>query len=234
MTSPEDPFMKAARYTWLYPEPYDWAEAFDYACQCKDCWRPVLKAKDQWLGGILDDEDQHPGSSAILIFYRWFLLKNLFESKIVNYYDYFIVTRSDYYYIKPHPKLPLSMDPNHIWIPEGEDYGGITDRHIVVSRKHVHAALSLMDPIIQDPKGLLREMQGHDEWNLEQFIKYQFETRGILQHVRRFPRIMYAVRTSNTSTRWRSGTFVKEAGMIVKYMTEYNAAKKSTPLVELY
>ncbi|KXZ51745.1 hypothetical protein GPECTOR_11g191 [Gonium pectorale] len=234
MTSPEDPFMKAANYTWLYPEPYDWAEAFDYACQCKDCWRPVLKARNQWLGGILDPTDQHPGSSAILIFYRWFLLKNLFESKVVDKYDYFIVTRSDYYYVKPSPRMPPYMNPNHIWIPEGEDYGGITDRHIVVSRKHVYAALNLMEPIIKDPNGLLKEMEGYQEWNLERYIKFRFEKQGILRHVRRFPRIMYAVRTSNTSTRWSYGFWIEEAGMLVKYMTEYNDAKNSTPLAELY
>jgi hypothetical protein len=36
-------------------------------------WREFLKIKDQFLGGIKDPHNQHPGSAGILIFFRWFL-----------------------------------------------------------------------------------------------------------------------------------------------------------------
>ena len=66
-------------------------------------WREFFKLKDQFLGGIKDSG--HPGSAGILIFFRWFLLKNLIDSDLINKYDRFIITRSDYIYQLPHPKI---------------------------------------------------------------------------------------------------------------------------------
>ena len=37
-------------------------------------WREFLKIKDQFLGGIKDNYNQHPGSAGILIFFRWFFI----------------------------------------------------------------------------------------------------------------------------------------------------------------
>ena len=61
-------------------------------------WREFLKIKDQFLGGIKDEHDQHPGSAGILIFFRWFLLKNLIDNDLIDKYDRFIITRSDFTY----------------------------------------------------------------------------------------------------------------------------------------
>ena len=79
-------------------------------------WREFLKIKDQFMGGILDKEHQHPGSAGILIFFRWFLLKNLTESGLITQYDRFVITRSDFIYQLPHPKVEF-MDKKNIWIP---------------------------------------------------------------------------------------------------------------------
>lgn len=38
-------------------------------------WREFLKIKDQFLGGIKDEYNQHPGSAGILIFFRWFFVE---------------------------------------------------------------------------------------------------------------------------------------------------------------
>ena len=67
-------------------------------------WREFLKIKDQFLGGIKDKNHQHSGSAGILIFFRWYLLKNLIDNDLINKYDRFIITRSDYIYQLPHPK----------------------------------------------------------------------------------------------------------------------------------
>jgi len=50
-------------------------------------WREFLKIKDQFLGGIKDNDNQHPGSAGILIFFRWFLLKNMIDNNLINKYD---------------------------------------------------------------------------------------------------------------------------------------------------
>ena len=79
----------------------------------------VTKIKDQFLGGIKDQHNQHPGSAGILIFFRWYLLHNLVKSDIVSEYDRFVITRSDFIYQLPHPKMDI-LDPNLIWIPNSE------------------------------------------------------------------------------------------------------------------
>ena len=40
------------------------------------------------MGGVMDPHHQHPGSAGILIFFRWFLLKNLVENDLISQYEY--------------------------------------------------------------------------------------------------------------------------------------------------
>ena len=67
------------------------------------------------------------GGSSILLFYRWLLLKKLIENNLIKKYNRFIITRSDFLWPIKHPPLN-QMDEKYIWIPDGESFGGITDR----------------------------------------------------------------------------------------------------------
>jgi hypothetical protein len=111
-------------------------------------------------------------------------------------------------------------------VPEGEDYGGITDRHVVVPRRHIAACLEVLSDLLCDSSAMLRElsMQGAN-WNLEKYLLYI--KRGIAQHIRRFERVMYAVRLEDTTTRWSVGEYHPEAGMIAKYRSEYDAVQRT-------
>jgi len=164
----ENPFYKLAKHRFIYEEPVDFGEAFEYAYDIlkKDVntpktttddekiivekalhWREFLKIKDQFLGGIKDPNHQHIGSAGILIFFRWFLLENLYISNVINKYDRFIITRSDFIYKLPHPHVEM-MDPEKIWIPDAEHYGGFTDRHVILSRQHVKPYLNILNNLI--------------------------------------------------------------------------------------
>jgi len=46
-------------------------------------------------------------------------------------YDYIIYLRADAYWMLAHPP-PNVWSPDHIIIPEGEDYGGLNDRHVLL------------------------------------------------------------------------------------------------------
>ena len=49
-------------------------------------------------------------------------------------YDRIIHTRLEFVWLRPHPSLHL-LSPHAVWIPSGEDYyGGVNDRHAVLSR----------------------------------------------------------------------------------------------------
>ena len=142
-------------------------------------WREFLKIKDQFLGGIKDDDNQHPGSAGILIFFRWFLLKNLIDNDLINKYDRFVITRSDFIYQLPHPKVEL-MNENCIWIPNCEHYGGYTDRHVVLSKNNIESYLNIFNNLVLRSNEYFMKMKNKNDWNLEKLIKFHLEQNNVL------------------------------------------------------
>lgn len=227
-----NPYYELAKYHFLYNEPDDYGDAFEEAYQeitknypynVNIHWREYLKIKDQFLGGIKDSTDSHPGSAGILIFFRWFLLKNLKKFYILDKYDRFVITRSDYIYKLPHPKLDI-LDSKNIWIPDNEHWHGYTDRHVVLPRKYVEKYLNILPNMILKPDEYYHEMKTKNDWNLEQLIKHHLQKNDIIQHVKEFPYVMYSVRGKKGSTRWSGGTYIEEFGYCIKYDTEYHSA----------
>jgi len=184
-------------------------------------WREFLKVKDQFLGGIKDNYNQHPGSAGILIFFRWFLLKNLIDNDLINKYDRFIITRSDFIYQLPHPNIEL-MNKNNIWIPDCEHYSGYTDRHVILSQNNIEPYLNIMNNFVLRSNEYFMKMKSYNQWNLEQLIKFHLEQNNVLHLVKEFPYIMYSVRNINGTTRWSHGNYSNEFGYYIKYETEYN------------
>lgn len=227
-------FYKSAKHIWTYDEPADWGQALDAAQAIEDSqgnWRHLLNLDGIWLGGVDDKHGRTRGSGAILLFFRWLLKQKLVESGILDQYDRFIVTRSDYIYLTPHFPLHL-MDPTKIWIPDGEDYGGYTDRHIVVSRADVLHALSVADPILRNPERLYGEMKHLKEWNLERYIRFAFSRLNLESRVCRFPYTMYAVRSGDGRTSWSSGLFSKDLGYFIKYRDEYRMSLIASRMIQ--
>ena len=184
-------------------------------------WREFLKIKSQFLGGIKDKYNEHPGSAGILIFFRWFLLKNLIDNDLINKYDRFIITRSDYIYNLPHPKVE-NMNENCIWIPDSEHYGGYTDRHVILSKNNIKSYLNILNNLVLRSNNYFMKMKIKSDWNLEQLIKFHLEQNNVLHLVKEFPYVMYSVRNINGSTRWSHGTFFNKLGYYIKYSSEYN------------
>jgi hypothetical protein len=184
-------------------------------------WREFLKVKDQFLGGINDNDNQHPGSAGILIFFRWFLLKNLIDNGLINKYERFIITRSDFIYQLPYPKVE-HMNDNCIWIPDGEHYGGYTDRHVVLSKNNIESYLNILNNLVLRSNEYFMKMKNHNNWNLEQLIKFHLIQNNVLHIVKEHPYIMYSVRNINGSTSWSTGVYSNQLGYFIKYSTEYN------------
>ena len=184
-------------------------------------WREFLKIKDQFLGGIKDNYDQHPGSAGILIFFRWFLLKNLIDNDLINKYDRFIITRSDFIYQLPHPKVE-NMNENCIWIPDCEHYGGYTDRHVVLSKNNIESYLNILNNFVIRSNEYFMKMKNYNGWNLEQLIKFHLEQNNVLHIVKEFPYVMYSVRNINGTTRWSQGDYSNKFGYYIKYRSEFD------------
>jgi hypothetical protein len=232
----DNPFYQNAKYHFLYDEPTDYGPLYDEAYELilennppapenALHWREFLKIKDQYLGGILDTENQHGGAGGILIYCRWYLLKNLLDRDLLNQYDYFIITRSDFIYQLPHPRMEI-FSPDSIYLPDGEKYGGVTDRHVVLPRKFVVAYLDILEQMIHQGKDYYGKLSQKQPVNTEKAVKFNLEYHQVFQNVKFFPYIMYAVRASGAPTRWSSGTYSEKHGYYIKYASEYKAAEK--------
>jgi len=224
-----NPYYANATYKFTYDEPNDYATAFDYAYDCisknnGNCdydihWREFLKIKDQFMGGILDNDNQHQGSGGLLIFFRWFLLENFKKHNLIDKYKRFIITRSDFIYLLPHIKMEI-LDDDYIYIPDGEKYKGVTDRHIILSGKYIEKFLNILPTFFFKGKEYFEKMKDNNEWNIEQLIKFHLTEQGLFDKVKFIPYTMFAVRNEGGTTRWAKGIYNQQLGCYVKYQTE--------------
>ena len=190
-------------------------------------WREFLKIPNQFLGGIKDRYNEHAGSAGILIFFRWFLLKNLIDNDLINKYDRFVITRSDFIYQLPHPKVEL-MNKNCIWIPDSQHFGGYTDRHVILSKNNIEPYLNILNNFVLKSNEYFMKMTSIKTWppgggwNLEQLIKFNLEQNNVLHLVKEFPYIMYSIRAKNGTTGWSIGDYSNELGYYIKYPIAYD------------
>ena len=218
-----------AKYIWKYKDSKDYTNHFDHAQKTllkkrkikkKPNWKKMLKVKDFWLARVKGSSKIRSGTGGLLIYNRWFLLQNLIELNLLKKYDRFIITRSDFYWCLHHPKLD-NLNSKYIWIPNGEKYGGYTDRHAVLSKENVYDYLNLIEPILLEPEKLFNLMKSKKNWNLERYIKFHLNRFGYRKKVNFFPYIMFTVRNSKIKTTFRPGTYSYKHKFFIKYFKEY-------------
>ena len=138
---------------------------------------------------------------------------------VFNKYDRFIITRSDFIYQLPHPKIK-TMSNKYIWIPDCEHYSGYTDRHAVLSKTTIEPYLNILNTIVLRSNEYFTKMKKENNWNLEKLIKFHLDQNNI--SVKEFPYIMYSVRSNSGTTRWSTGTYSESLGYYIKYSSEYD------------
>jgi hypothetical protein len=188
--------------------------------------------------GVKGSIMEKPVSSGILVFFRWFLLKNLIEQGLIDKYDRFIITRSDYIYQLPHPKVEYMNDRN-IWIPDSEHYSGYTDRHAVLSRKNIVQYLNIFNNFVFRSNEYFYALKNIQSWpnyvnnfpyihsgtfNLEQLIVFHLKQNNVFHLVQEFPYVMHTVRNLDGKSNFSAWEFLHEDGYYVKYPSEYNKA----------
>jgi hypothetical protein len=164
------------------------------------------------------------GSGAIIFVLRVLLQQNIKRLGLLEKYDRFVITRSDHYYGCLHNLDDL--DNRYMWIPGGEDYYGITDRHLVCNSSHILKALNILPPVVLNP---------NKYWDIvgvinpERLIKLRWVEEGLWDVVRRFPRTMFTCATRNDTSRWYlpnfSGSNTVPEGVYLKYAGEYTMTK---------
>lgn len=233
----DNPYVANAKFLFGFQEQEDWSKAFDYAQQAvfkevkadsalRDAnWREVFKVGGQWLGPM----GAQQGSGGIGLFFRWWLHHNVYE---MYGYDRFVVTRSDFLWTCPHPPLDL-LDPKNIWIPEGEDYGGYCDRHMVLSDENFDGALSSIEDILLLPEWLTKQLNVPElgGLNCESYFAWHLRRVGLADKVRCYPQVAYTVRGEHGKTRWMAGEYNPELGYAIKYHREWESARKYESLI---
>ena len=73
----------------------------------------MLRIKGNWQERI-QAPDPQPTASSILTFCRWLLLHGLLRDDVLDRYDRFVITRSDFVWLCPHPPLSI-LDRDAIW-----------------------------------------------------------------------------------------------------------------------
>lgn len=216
-----------ATYLWEFEEYDDWADAMDLINGTG--WRgslaKFLPPESDLLGGVQLPNTTSKGSGAIIFMIRWFLSNAIQRNDLTSRYDRFVLTRSDHYYLCMHDLSLLSQDD--LWIPSGEDYDGITDRHLVVSSRDVLDALDILPGLLKNPERY-KDCISKKHCNPESLIKMRWESMGLDSRVRRFPRMMFTCATEGDTTRWKkmSSEIVPE-GVHLKYKAEYRDSHKN-------
>lgn len=178
----ENPYFTNAKYIFKMKEPDDWLQALE-------TMSPELVHFRHFPGHW-----RVPGG--INTYFKWFLYKNLEQADLLTHYDRLIITRSDYYWQKPHP----IFDNDHVWVPEGECHGGICDRHMVLPSRWAKDFLEVgerlrvdkhMMPMIQ----LMRDRPWGRNFmmNNETFLWFMYTYEGIHVRIGFFKHVMYTL-----------------------------------------
>jgi hypothetical protein len=140
------------------------------------------------------------------------------KERILEQYDRFVLTRSDHFYLCPSDFQHLDLD-NFLWLPSEE----FTDRHLVVGKRHILAALNVLPPLLQLNQSDAANTFG-TFYNPESVISLRWDQEGL--KVKYFPRVMFTSAVAGDQTRWQPMTYaLYPEGVYLKYIQEYFMAK---------
>jgi hypothetical protein len=126
-------------------------------------------------------------------------------------------------YALPFPKMEI-LDERYVWIPDWEDYGGLCDRAVVLSRQHFEKYVRILESFYKKSNRYYSIIESSYDWNMERVLRTHLEEEDLFWSTRRYPYISYAVRNVNGPTRWSVGTFSESLGYYIKYTSEYERA----------
>lgn len=209
---------KKAKYIIELDEYNNWNDYYSQFFSNK--WKhSFLHGQNHGLAGGLDT---YKGSGSIIFAFRHFLKTNCFD--ILNSYDRIILTRSDNFYLYKHPILPN----DRIWIPQGEDYGGVTDRCHIFPSLFIQQMLGVVEYMDSDIG--FKDISRTYNPNPEMVLLLSFQFYRILNRIARYKRCQFSVATKDDTTRWMKGNvpLPNYKDLYIKYVNEYKTALRNS------
>ena len=237
-----------AKFNWTCPgDNDDWSSALDdIAASCGRTRADWLAAfcttrldNQQWLGGATPECKQQ-SSAGMLMVYRWLLQQKITELGLDSVYDHFVVTRADHMYLCDHVPID-TLDRNTLYVAEGENYGGWSDRHVLGHRDVFLRGLNMTFEMFCNPRKYAAVIEYHlnagmaangGTVNIETLQKIMWQALEV--PVATVLRPMFIVRAEGDPTKWSQG--VEHAsfaayGLKIKYPDELAGARATCAAV---
>lgn len=234
---------RMAKFNWTCPEYDDWSFALDdIAASCgrtRSEWVAAFCTsrldKQWWLGGATPEcKQQGPQAAGMLMVYRWLVQKKIVELGLDAAYDHFVLTRADQLYLCDHVPV-TTLDPATLFIVQGENYGGWTDRHVLGHRDVFLRGLSMTFEMFCNPDAYAALINYYMDaglaanagyMNIETLQKMVWEALDVT--VATVPRAMFTVRAEGDPSKWSQGeahASFAGYGLKIKYPDELDGAR---------
>jgi hypothetical protein len=215
--------LQRAKYVWEVPSYTDWADALDLIAEGRAWREQVPEYYVDHEAGILGGALNYSGSGAIIFWYRWFLTERIRELNWTSRYDRFVITRSDHFYLCQQDINKL--DPYFLWVPQGQTWGGVTDRYLVVNASDVLEALNVLLPLLKDPSRYSNVLQ--QRVNTERFLAVRWREQSLFP-AKRNPRTMFlCMNREDALTSWKPLGVEVFPGVYTKYHIEFKSSQRS-------
>ena len=200
----ENSLFNKSNFTWIFQEPDNW---FDYYEE---------NFTNNWYNFFsLGKETGLYNSGNIHFAIKDIVLKNYIDT--LEGYDFVIYSRFDQFYTDYHIDIPENS--NNIWIPSGENYHGVGDRHAIVPGKEVRNFLNICEYVdspesIKDPPEYL---------NCETAYKRFLQHTNLIERVKRYERKQFTSSLKTDKTNWRVGIYSLYfyKNLMIKYPDEF-------------
>tara|TARA_B100001250_G_scaffold13960_1_gene12219 strand:+ start:37311 stop:38189 length:879 start_codon:yes stop_codon:yes gene_type:complete len=202
-----------AKYEWIFKEPENW---FDYYEQnFQNNWKNFFEQGHST--GLYNSGSIHFAIKDIV-------LKNHL-SDICNY-KYLIYTRFDQFYTSQH--IDIKNQYKKIFIPTGEDYFGIGDRHAVLDTDLAEKFLGICSYIDKD----ISTKELPEYLNCETAYLRFLKNENLIQHVSRYPRKQFTASLKEDKTNWRVAKYKVYfyKNLYIKYPDEFLDSIKNSLL----
>ena len=177
------------------------------------------------------------GSGGAQMETRLQLLERLRASGAASAYAYFVLTRSDFYYLCDHPPPHslVALGSKQVAVPYEDGFKAdpvyCSDRHAVVSRDGLGAYLGVLETALDQTAS--RQMlwtgeqpnQTKGEKNIERLIATSLQMAGATVLWPKLP--MFLVRTGRDATRWSHGAWLYARNLSIEQRADDSAYEEA-------